>query len=784
MNPQKRGWSWAVYLILGVIVAVGLGLGLVRLMTGLGGTTHLTDAYPWGLWIVYDVFFVPFSAGAFMILAVAHIYGRKEYHDLARPVVLAGFLGEIMVVAVLVMDLGRWHQFYNVLFPGFWNLRSFMFQVSICLTVYMAIMVLEVAPALLERLNWQRPLRLIRPLTVVIAGVGIVLSALHQSSLGALFLLMPYKVHALWWSPLLPLLFFASAAFGGLAMAIVVSVVSFRAFGRELDNRLLANLARVIAALLGIYLVLKLADLALAGELGLTFSQDGLSLLFVAEIAIGVVLPLVLFGIRRVRESNAGLVGGAVAILAGLALNRTTVALLAQRAPTGATYVPHWMEIVISLAAVAAGILLFALAVHLLPILPGRKGEGQRPVPVAWSRRTAVLFIGGLTALAVGVVFAMQPLAQAQAARSEPVPTAITAALPPGATCADCHTSAASLIQAGAEASQVDRLLVDLPPASSPHDQIDCVTCHHGSEAEGDVEAVHERVIVDPSVGDYGTCLACHRDLPNDFPEDRLRTPHDEFTHGVAAGVYCSDCHGAVGHGFDPVSGDVICPMDVCLDCHIEQQLDAELADCAACHVGPHEPLAGMACSDCHVSATAWARLDAAAHSVELEGRHAEAQCFDCHQGQEQALHYECALCHEPPAGGHYGTDCGMCHTPAGFQQAQLPNHPVELAGAHQAAPCAGCHGEDQATPETACEGCHVRPEDHLTGPCDVCHTPEGWASSAGFLVSLAPVVPHGLEGRPDCLLCHVPASLVYPAPANHEVYANAQCGLCHKPGP
>lgn len=191
MNTQKRSGPLPIYLILGAVVAVGLGLGIVRLMTGLGSTTHLTDAYPWGLWIVYDLFFVPFSAGAFMILAVAHIYGREEYHAIARPVVLAGFLGEIMVVAVLVMDLGRWNQFYNVLFPGFWNIRSFMFQVSICLTVYMAIMVLEIAPAILERLNWQRPLRLIRPLTVVIAGVGIVLSALHQSSLGALFLLMP-----------------------------------------------------------------------------------------------------------------------------------------------------------------------------------------------------------------------------------------------------------------------------------------------------------------------------------------------------------------------------------------------------------------------------------------------------------------------------------------------------------------------------------------------------------------------------------------------------------------
>jgi Ni/Fe-hydrogenase subunit HybB-like protein len=722
MNSHKRSWSAPVYLILGAVVAVGLGLGIVRLMTGLGATTSLTDAYPWGLWIVYDVFFVPFSAGAFMILTVAHIYGREEYHAIARPVVVAGFVGELMVVAVLVMDLGRWQQFYNVLFPGFWNIHSFMFQVSICLTVYMAIMVLEVAPALLERLNWRRPLSLIRPLTVFVAGVGIVLSALHQSSLGALFLLMPYKVHPLWWSPLLPLLFFASAAFGGLAMAIIVATASFRAFGRELDNRLLVNLARVAATILGLYLILKLADLLLAGELSLVFSEGELSLLFAAEMVLGVAVPLVLFGIRRLRESNAGLVGGAVAALLGLALNRTTVALLAQRTPTGATYVPHWMEITISVAAVAAGVLLFALAVHLLPILPGRKGEGQRPVPVAWSRRTAILAGCGLVALTAAVVFALQPSARAEAARLETELPMAPTVLPSSLTCADCHTSATALREAGAEASLVERLVVDLPAASSPHDEIDCATCHHGNEAEGDLDALHAQVIADPSVGDYGTCLACHRDLPNELPQDRLRTPHAEFTHGGAVDVYCSDCHGAVGHGFNPLSGDVICPMDVCLDCHIEQQLDAELTDCAACHVGPHDPVAGMACSDCHVSAEVWTQLAAVEHTIELGGRHADVQCLHCHQ-EQWPLSLECSSCHQPP-------------------------------------------------------------QDHLTGSCEACHSPEGWASSAGSVVSLASQVEHALQGRDDCLMCHDPAGKTVPAPSDHSDYANTQCGLCHKAGP
>lgn len=365
------------YFVLGALAAAGLVMGVVRLVSGLGTTTNLSDAYPWGLWIVYDVFFIPFSAGAFMISAVTHIYDREEYHSIARPVVLAGFAGYVFVVLILLMDLGRWHKFYNILIPWYWNLHSFMFEVSMCITLYTGILIMEVAPAILERLNWQRLLRMIRPLTVVIAGAGIVLSSLHQSSLGSLFLLMPYKLHPLWWTPLLPLQFFTSAAFSGLAMAIFVAALSFRAFRRPLQIGLLTDIARIISIILGIYLVLKVGDLILAGEIGLIFSEGWLSLLFLEEIVIGVVVPLVLFSTRRVRESSTGLIWGASCVLAGLALNRLSVPLLALRAPTGVFYFPHWAELIVSIGAVAGGVLAFILAVRFLPVLPEHRLEAS-----------------------------------------------------------------------------------------------------------------------------------------------------------------------------------------------------------------------------------------------------------------------------------------------------------------------------------------------------------------------------------------------------------------------
>ena len=372
---EKRRTFSVGHFILGALAALGLVVGIMRLINGLGATTNLSDGYPWGLWIVYDVFFIPFSAGAFMISAVTHIYNREEYHPIARPVVLAGFLGYVFVVVILLMDLGRWHKFYNILIPWYWNLHSFMFEVSMCITIYTGVLIMEVAPAILERFNLQKLLRVVRPLTVLIAGAGIVLSSLHQSSLGSLFLLMSYKLHPLWWTPLLPLLFFTSAAFSGLAMAIFVAVVSFRAFRRHLELGLLTDLAKIVSIMLGIYLVLKVGDLLLAGEIGQMFSEGRLSLLFLAEMVIGVIVPMVLFGTRRVRESGRGLAWGATCVLVGLAINRTSVPLLALSAPAGATYSPHWMEYAVAVAAIAAGVLIFALAARFLPVFPEPKTE-------------------------------------------------------------------------------------------------------------------------------------------------------------------------------------------------------------------------------------------------------------------------------------------------------------------------------------------------------------------------------------------------------------------------
>jgi Ni/Fe-hydrogenase subunit HybB-like protein len=355
------------YIILAAIAALGLVLGVIRLVRGLGPTTNLNNGYPWGLWIAFDFFAVPFSAGAFMLAFVTQIYNRKEYHGIAHLALLAGFLGYLMVVLVLLVDIGRWDQFWSVLLPWRWNLHSFMFEVSMSITFYFGVLILELLPIVFAKRD-SLPVQLINRLIVLLAAVGILLSTVHQGSIGAIFLVLSHKLHALWWTPILPLLFLTSAVFSGLSVAILLSILTWRALKRPVPMKLLSDLAKVVVVVQIIYLVLKLGDLLLAGELALVFESGRFSLIWLAEMLIGVIAPLAIF-FSRARESEGGLLAGTICVIVGLAINRSTIAWFALEAPPGASYTPHWIEYAITIAAVAAGILFFSLGVRYLEAL-------------------------------------------------------------------------------------------------------------------------------------------------------------------------------------------------------------------------------------------------------------------------------------------------------------------------------------------------------------------------------------------------------------------------------
>ena len=374
-ETRKRTSFPFAFLILAAVVAFGLVLGIIRLVQGLGATTNLSDFYPWGLWITFDVFAVPFSAGAFTLAAVVYIFNREKYHNVARLAVLAGFTGYLLVVLVLLMDLGRWDQFYSVLLPYRWNLHSFMFEVSMSITIYFGVLILELASIIFERRGWA-PIRLIHSVIPLIAGVGILLSTVHQGSLGALFLLLSHRLSAIWWTPILPILFLTSAVFSGLSVTVLLAIVTLRAMGRPAPIKLLSGLAKVILVVLALYLVLKVGDLVLAGDLGLAFSSGTLSVLFVAEMLVGVIAPLVILA-SRARNSEQGLLAAVICVLVGLAINRSSIAWFALSPLSEATYTPHWMEFGIAIAAVCAGVLIYGLGVRYVPTLQKAATEAE-----------------------------------------------------------------------------------------------------------------------------------------------------------------------------------------------------------------------------------------------------------------------------------------------------------------------------------------------------------------------------------------------------------------------
>lgn len=348
---------WRVVFV--VIMLAGALAAYVRFVRGLGASTNLSDAFPWGLWIGFDVLVgVGLAAGGFVISSVVHVFNIKRYEKVSRPAVLTAFLGYLLVSVALLFDVGQpWHIWHPLVM---WNPRSVMFEVAWCVILYTAVLAIEFSPMVLERFGLDRPLHIVRALYVPFVIAGALLSMMHQSSLGTLFVIMPGKLHGLWYTPWLPVFFFISAVAAGLGMTIIESYLSGRAFGHRLDDSLLRGLARVAVVLLSVYVVWKIEDLAGQGNLGLVFTITPESVMFWGEMSLGVLLPIVIFAVPRLRQNRHSLFLGAVLLVMGFVVNRLNVSITGM--PGGASYFPSWMEVAITCALVAVGFSAFAWA--------------------------------------------------------------------------------------------------------------------------------------------------------------------------------------------------------------------------------------------------------------------------------------------------------------------------------------------------------------------------------------------------------------------------------------
>jgi len=367
MSWFRRMTFWkAVFLVL---MIAGLYSTVLRFAFGLGAATNLSDRFPWGLWIGFDVLCgVGLAAGGFVAAAAVYVFHLDEYKVLIRPAVLTAFLGYVLVVFALLFDLGRpWNIWHPLVM---WNPHSVMFEVAWCVMFYTAVLALEFSPIVFEKFKLEKAGKIVHTIIVPLVILGVMLSTLHQSSLGSLYLITPEKTYPLWYSGNLPFLFFLTAVAVGPAMITIESFLSSRTFHREIELPVLSRLAKVSAVALAVYLVLKLEDIKNYNLISYLFTFNLEGILYWTEMVVGVVLPMVLLMMPRVRMNRRGLFYSALLVVTGFVLNRMDVSITALERNYGANYFPSWTEISVTMMIVAIGFGAFAFAAKHLPVFP------------------------------------------------------------------------------------------------------------------------------------------------------------------------------------------------------------------------------------------------------------------------------------------------------------------------------------------------------------------------------------------------------------------------------
>jgi Ni/Fe-hydrogenase subunit HybB-like protein len=331
-----------------------------RIEGGLGAVTNLSDAVPWGLWITFDLCGVALAAGGFLIAATVHVLHLRRFEPILRPTVLTALIAYQLVAAVLVLDLGRPQRFWHPLIM--WQPHSVMFEITLCLTLYTLVLAVEFLPAVLERLGRPQLAESLHRLAIPVVIAGVILSTLHQSSFGSLFLIIPQKLHPLWYTPALPVFFLISAACAGLAVVIIEARVY---------PALRLELGRACQWVLWGYLALKVVDLAWRGGFRDIAQPAWLGVSWLMEVVGGALLPAVWFGRAWRRRTTRGLTAASLLVVGGVELPRANISWFALIPSHGVVYIPTWMEVVITAALASAGVLAFVAIAQLIPVFPG-----------------------------------------------------------------------------------------------------------------------------------------------------------------------------------------------------------------------------------------------------------------------------------------------------------------------------------------------------------------------------------------------------------------------------
>jgi Ni/Fe-hydrogenase subunit HybB-like protein len=351
-----------------VITLIGIYFLAKRFMFGIGAVSNMSDGYPWGIWITYDVVVgTAFACGGYSMALLVYVFNNGEYHPLVRPALLASMFGYTLAGVSVFIDIGRYWQIYNVFMPWFTNFNSIMLEVALCVAAYIAVLWIEFSPAFIEAKT--RTKTRVNKILIFFIALGILLPTMHQSSLGSMMIMAGHKLSPLWWTPALPLIFLISAIIMGYTVVIFESTLSAIGLKRRLETDLLGKLSLVIVILLAIFLVVRFGDLLMRGQLGLAFKGDLKGNMFLLENILHIV-PLLILASAANRKNAKMLFLSACCLMLGGLLFRFDTYLVGFNSGIGWHYFPSVSEQFITYAIISAEILLYMIFVKKLPVLP------------------------------------------------------------------------------------------------------------------------------------------------------------------------------------------------------------------------------------------------------------------------------------------------------------------------------------------------------------------------------------------------------------------------------
>ncbi|ABO49007.1 putative hydrogenase cytochrome b subunit [Desulforamulus reducens MI-1] len=376
-HAQAQKWSFKMTptrVLLMLLSAVAVGVIVFRLVTGLGMVTNLSDEWPWGLWIGFDVLCgVALAGGGYGTALIVHVLHKEYFHPIARSAMLTSLIGYLLVMAGLFLDIGQWFNFWRPFVS--WGHSSVLFEVFWCVSCYTTVQILEFGEIATERIGTQFHSIFKKALPVLMI-IGIIFPTLHQSSLGGLYLLMVDKLYPLWWSPIIFFFFLLSSFFVGPAMICVETTLAGKAYDHWVPIPVLQKLIRISGFVMIFYLLLKIYDLVSRGVFGLMFSGTFEANMFLIEMIFGIIVPIIICfsGFSATRK---GLFTFGLLVSCGVVLNRMNVVVIGMIRSTGVSYVPSIWEFIVSAGLVAMGVLAYCFIVENFKILEHDDHHGQ-----------------------------------------------------------------------------------------------------------------------------------------------------------------------------------------------------------------------------------------------------------------------------------------------------------------------------------------------------------------------------------------------------------------------